>query len=53
VTHDGQRLGALTLTLPRGLKLASVDERLLADLAGGMGLALENAKLTEDLRHRV
>ncbi|HEY7583179.1 MAG TPA: histidine kinase [Acidimicrobiia bacterium] len=53
VTHDGRRLGALALTLGRGHKLTAVDERLLADLAGGMGLALQNAALTDDLHDRV
>jgi signal transduction histidine kinase len=53
VTHDGRRLGALTLTLARGQRLTPADEGLVADLAGGMGLALENALLTEDLRERV
>jgi signal transduction histidine kinase len=53
VTHDGERLGALTLTFPRGQQPTPVDERLLAELASGMGLALRNAVLTQSLRDRI
>ncbi|MEX2624161.1 MAG: histidine kinase [Acidimicrobiia bacterium] len=53
VTHDGERLGALTLTFPRGQAPTSVDDRLLAELAAGMGLALRNAVLTQSLRDRI
>jgi len=53
VTHDGERLGALTLSLPRGQAPTPVDERLLGELASGMGLALRNAVLTQSLRDRI
>ena len=53
VTHDGERLGALTLTFPRGQAPTSVDDRLLGELAAGMGLALRNAVLTQSLRDRI
>jgi signal transduction histidine kinase len=53
VTHDGERLGALTLTFPRGQQPTPLDERLLAELASGMGLALRNAVLTQSLRDRI
>jgi signal transduction histidine kinase len=53
VTHDGERLGALTLSFPRGQAPTPVDERLLSELAAGMGLALRNSVLTESLRLRI
>ena len=53
VTHDGERLGALTLSFPRGQVPTPVDERLLGELAAGMGLALRNSVLTESLRVRI
>ncbi|MFZ0627131.1 MAG: ATP-binding protein, partial [Acidimicrobiia bacterium] len=53
VSHDGERLGALTLTAPTGQRLDPTDERLLSEVAAGMGLALRNLELTEDLRSRV
>jgi signal transduction histidine kinase len=53
VTHDGERLGALTLSFPRGQAPTPIDERLLGELAAGMGLALRNSVLTESLRGRI
>ncbi|MGA7098071.1 MAG: histidine kinase, partial [Acidimicrobiia bacterium] len=53
VSHDGERLGALTLSAPVGQRLDPNDERLLSEVAAGMGLALRNLELTEDLRARV
>ena len=53
VTHDGERLGALTLTFPRGQQATSIDERIVTELASGMGLALRNSALTENLHHRI
>jgi signal transduction histidine kinase len=53
VSHDGERLGALTLSAPAGQRLDPNDERLLSEVAAGMGLALRNLELTEDLRARV
>jgi hypothetical protein len=53
VTHEGERLGALTLRFPRGLQPTPTDERLMTELASGMGLALQNLMLTRSLRDRV
>jgi signal transduction histidine kinase len=53
VTHDGEKLGALTLTFPRGQQPTPHDERLLGELASGMGLALRNSVLTQHLRDRI
>lgn len=53
VTHDGEVLGAITLLASRGHVLLPADERLLQQMASGMGLALRNIRLGEDLRKRV
>ncbi|HJR91965.1 MAG TPA: histidine kinase [Acidimicrobiia bacterium] len=53
VTHEGRRLGALTLRFPRGQAATPTDERLLVELASGMGLALQNLTLTRSLHQRV
>lgn len=53
VIHDGDELGALTLTAGRGQALLPADERLVHQLAAGMGLVLRNTRLGEDLRSRV
>ncbi len=53
VVHDGEPLGALTLTAARGQSLLPTDEKLLEQVASGMGLALRNIRLGEDLRDRV
>jgi signal transduction histidine kinase len=53
ITHNGERLGALTLTFNRGHLPTPIDQRLISELAAGMGLALRNSLLTENLRHRV
>ena len=53
VTHEGERLGALTLSFPRALNPTPPDERLLTELASGMGLALQNLMLTRSLHDRV
>jgi signal transduction histidine kinase len=46
-------LGALTLSAARGQVLLPTDERLLGQMASGMGLALRNIRLGEDLRGQV
>jgi len=53
VTHDGEELGLIALALSAGQTLPAVDARLLEQVAGGLGLALRNLQLTEDLRARV
>lgn len=53
VLHDGEQLGMLTLRAARGQPLLPTDRRLLKQMAAGMGLALRNARLSEDLRFRV
>ena len=50
VTHQGEILGALTLSKPRGEPLTPTEDRLIQDLAGQAGLVLQNVALIEDLR---
>ncbi len=53
VEHDGELLGALTLVASHGESIAPGEEELVQNLAGGLGLALRNARLTDDLREQV
>jgi signal transduction histidine kinase len=53
VGHRGEILGGLSLVAGRGESLAPAEEELMQNLAGGLGLAMRNARLTDDLRHRV
>ncbi|MGA7098074.1 MAG: GAF domain-containing sensor histidine kinase [Acidimicrobiia bacterium] len=53
VIHDGEELGLVMLLLEPGQAFSPVDQRLLEQVAGGLGLALRNLKLTEDLKTRV
>lgn len=53
VSQDGEELGRVSLTLPPGQTVEPGDQRLLDQMASGMGLALRNLRLTEDLRARV
>jgi signal transduction histidine kinase len=53
VTHDGEQLGIISLTLPPGLPFSPADEQLLEQVTAGLGLALRNLQLTEDLKARV
>lgn len=53
VTHDGELLGALTLTAPRGQDLRPPDLQLVDQVASGLGLALRNLQLSEDLQRQV
>ena len=53
VVHDGETLGALSLTAAHGQSLLPGDARLLEQVASGMGLALRNIRLGEDLQARV
>ena len=53
VEHDGELLGGLSLVASRGESIAPSEEELVQNLAGGLGLALRNARLTDDLRDQV
>ncbi|HEX9645647.1 MAG TPA: ATP-binding protein [Acidimicrobiia bacterium] len=53
VTHDGERLGMVTLAARHGQAFLPTDERLVAQVASGLGLALRNLQLTTDLQQRV
>jgi signal transduction histidine kinase len=53
VRHQGELLGALTVTKPASEPLTSIEEKLLADLASQAGLVLRNARLTAELRERL
>jgi signal transduction histidine kinase len=50
VRHQGELLGALTLTKPASETLTPTERKLVADLAGQAGLVLLNVRLIEDLR---
>jgi signal transduction histidine kinase len=53
VRHQGDLLGALTVTKRRGESLTPVEEKLLADLASQAGLVLKNVGLTAELLQRL
>lgn len=53
IVHNGEVLGALTLSGPNGQSLLPSDERLLGQLASALGLALRNVRLGQDLRRRI
>jgi two-component system, NarL family, sensor kinase len=53
IVHDGEDLGRVVLVRAQGQALQPSDERLLAQVAAGLGLALRNRALTSDLEHRV
>ncbi len=50
VRHQGELLGALTVTKPPNEPITPAEEKLVADVAGQAGLVLRNAALIEDLR---
>ncbi|MDP8956536.1 MAG: histidine kinase, partial [Actinomycetota bacterium] len=50
VQHQGELLGALSVTKARGEPLTPGDAKLLDDLASQAGLVLRNVKLIEELR---
>jgi signal transduction histidine kinase len=50
VRHQGELLGALTLTKPPRERLSPTEDKLVADLASQAGLVLRNVRLIEDLR---
>ncbi|MCB1246065.1 MAG: hypothetical protein KDB69_02220, partial [Acidimicrobiia bacterium] len=53
VVHGGETLGAIGLEYPRGQELSLADEHLVEQIASGIGLALRNLQLTDDLKRRV
>jgi signal transduction histidine kinase len=53
VRHQGELLGALTVTKRAGESLTPVEEKLLADLAAQAGLVLKNVGLTAELLQRL
>jgi signal transduction histidine kinase len=53
VRHEGELLGAVSITKPRSEPPTSQDEQLTARLAAGLALLMRNARLTAELReHR-
>jgi signal transduction histidine kinase len=53
VRHQGDLLGALSVTKRSGESLTPVEENLLSHLAGQAGLVLKNVGLTSDLHARL
>ena len=53
VRHQGELLGALTVTKRRGESMTPVEEKLLDDLASQAGLVLKNVGLTDELLARL
>jgi signal transduction histidine kinase len=53
VRHQGELLGALTLTKPANDPVTLAEEKLLTDLASQAGLVLRNVRLTAELRARL
>jgi signal transduction histidine kinase len=53
VRHQGELLGALTVTKPAGESLTPAEEKLLSDLASQAGLVLRNVGLTSELLGRL
>jgi len=53
VRHQGELLGALTLTKRPGESLSPIEQKLVGDLAGQAGLMLKNVGLTADLQARL
>ncbi len=53
VEHQGELLGALSVTKRKGESLTSTEEKLVEDLAHQAGLVLRNVGLTGELRQRL
>jgi signal transduction histidine kinase len=53
VRHQGELLGALSVTKRQGESLTPVEEKLLEDLASQAGLVLKNVGLTSELLARL
>jgi signal transduction histidine kinase len=50
VSHQGELLGAIAITMPRSERLRPAGEQLVMDIASQAGLMLSNVGLVEDLR---
>jgi signal transduction histidine kinase len=50
VRHQGDLLGALTVTKPQNEPLTAAEGKLVDDVAAQAGLVLRNVRLTEELR---
>ncbi len=50
VTHQGELLGALSVTMPASDPMDPAKQQLIADLAAQAGLVLRNVRLIEELR---
>ncbi|MBW3560923.1 MAG: hypothetical protein KY437_00330 [Actinobacteria bacterium] len=53
VTHQGELLGALSVTKPRAEALEATEARLLEHLAAQAGLVMRNVRLTAELLERL
>jgi signal transduction histidine kinase len=53
VTYDGEPIGEIAVTTARGERLRPHEEALLGSLAAQAGLAVNNARLTIELRDRL
>ena len=53
VRHQGELLGAQSLSKRKGESLTPIEQKLLQDLAHQAGLVLKNVGLTADLRRRL
>ncbi|HET8526565.1 MAG TPA: sensor histidine kinase [Actinomycetota bacterium] len=50
VRHQGEQLGAITVSMHANDPMSPTKERLIKDLAGQAGLVLRNVRLIEELR---
>jgi signal transduction histidine kinase len=50
VEHQGELLGALAISMPRGETVTPANEKLVRDVASQAGLVLRNVRLIEELR---
>jgi len=50
VLHEGEVLGALAISMPRGEAVTPATDKLLTDVASQTGLLLRNVRLIEELR---
>jgi signal transduction histidine kinase len=53
VRHQGNLLGALSVTMPASDPMNASKEKLIVDVASQAGLVLRNVRLTEELRARI
>ncbi len=53
VRHDGETLGSIGVTMPKGRRLRTADEQLLHDLADQTALAFRNAAMESELAAHV